>query len=65
MPPEMTVISNGRLVSEQLHAQTDLKAVHWVQEKPHVNYLIAQAAGYFEKFEDLQNKSDASAEQDG
>lgn len=50
--PEMTVVSNGRLVSEQLDPQTGLKAVHWAQEKPHVNYLIALVAGYFEKLED-------------
>ncbi len=52
VPPEMTVVSNGRLVSEQLDTQTNLKAVHWIQEKPHVNYLIALVAGYFEKHED-------------
>ena len=51
VPPEMTVISNGRLVSERIDPETGLKAVHWLQEKPHVNYLIALVAGYFEKLE--------------
>ncbi len=49
--PEMTVVSNGRLVSERIDPKTGLKAVHWLQEKPHVNYLIALAAGHFEKLE--------------
>ena len=52
VPPEMTVLSNGRLVSEQVDPETGLKAVHWLQEKPHVNYLIALVAGMFEKIED-------------
>ncbi len=51
VPPEMTVVSNGRLVSERIEPETGLKTVHWLQEKPHVNYLIALVAGYFEKLE--------------
>ncbi len=51
VPPEMTALSNGRLVSEEIDPQTGLKAVRWLQEKPHVNYLIALAAGRFEKIE--------------
>ena len=55
VPPEMTVLSNGRLVSEQVDPETGLKAVHWLQEKPHVNYLIALVAGMFEKIESQHN----------
>jgi aminopeptidase N len=51
VPKEMTVLSNGRLISEQIDSETGLKAVHWLQEKPHVNYLIALVAGMFEKIE--------------
>jgi aminopeptidase N len=51
VPPEMTVLSNGRLVSERIDAGTGLKAVHWLQEKPHVNYLVALVAGRFRKIE--------------
>ena len=51
VPEEMTVLSNGRLVSEQVDPDTGLKAVHWLQEKPHVSYLIALVAGKFEKIE--------------
>ena len=44
VPEDMTVLSNGRLVSEQMDPANGLKAVRWLQEKPHVNYLIALVA---------------------
>ncbi len=51
VPSEMTVLANGRLVSEVIDHNTGLKTVCWRQEKPHVNYLIALVAGKFEKIE--------------
>ncbi len=51
VPPDMMVLSNGMLVAEKLDPNTGLKAVTWLQSKPHVNYLIALAAGRFEKIE--------------
>jgi aminopeptidase N len=51
VPEEMTVISNGRLVSEQIDPDSGLKAVRWLQDKPHVNYLIALVAGNLGKIE--------------
>ncbi len=51
VPPDMTVLSNGKLVSEKYDPQTGLKAVHWLQEKPHVNYLICLVAGHLKKLE--------------
>jgi aminopeptidase N len=48
---DMTVVSNGRLVSEEKDSSTGLKVVHWRQEKPHSNYLIALVAGYMKKIE--------------
>ncbi|UCC97792.1 MAG: HEAT repeat domain-containing protein [Phycisphaerales bacterium] len=51
VPKEMTVLSNGRLVSEEVDSETGLKAVTWLQEKPHVNYLIALVAGKLKKIE--------------
>ena len=51
VPPEMMAVSNGVLVSEEIDPQTGLKAVHWRQEKPHVNYLIALVAGKFAKLQ--------------
>jgi aminopeptidase N len=51
VPEEMTVLSNGRLISEQVDAESGLKAVTWLQDKPHVNYLIALVAGKLKKIE--------------
>jgi len=51
VPEEMTVISNGRLVSEEMDPVSGLKAVRWLQDKPHVNYLIALVAGQLGKIE--------------
>jgi aminopeptidase N len=48
----MVVLSNGRKMSEQKDPATGLVAVRWLQDKPHVNYLIALCAGYFKKVED-------------
>jgi len=51
VPKDMTVLSNGRLVSEKVDSESGLKAVTWYQEKPHVNYLIALVAGNLKKIE--------------
>jgi aminopeptidase N len=51
VPAGMTVISNGRLVSETKDAATGLTAFHWSQEQPHANYLVTLVAGYFNKLE--------------
>lgn len=51
VPDGMTVISNGRRVSSQLDPATGLRAVRWLQDKPHANYLIALAAGYLKGIE--------------
>ncbi|MHC4205066.1 MAG: M1 family aminopeptidase [Planctomycetota bacterium] len=51
VPKDMTVLSNGRLVSEQTDSESGLKAVNWYQKKPHVNYLIALVAGKLKKIE--------------
>jgi aminopeptidase N len=47
----MTVLSNGRLVSQDKDA-AGLTAFHWSQEKPHANYLVSLVAGYFKSVED-------------
>ncbi|MCA9229006.1 MAG: M1 family metallopeptidase [Planctomycetales bacterium] len=52
VPPDMTVLSNGVLVSDEVDARAGTKTVHWRQAKPHVAYLITLAAGYFDKLED-------------
>ena len=51
VPEGMDVVSNGHLVSDTKDAN-GLNAVHWLQDKPHVTYLLALAAGYFHKLED-------------
>jgi aminopeptidase N len=51
VPENMTVISNGRLASEQIDSDSGLKVVRWLQDKPHVNYLIALVAGNLGKIE--------------
>ncbi|MBX7208055.1 MAG: M1 family metallopeptidase [Verrucomicrobiaceae bacterium] len=50
-PEGMEVISNGKLLSKEKGA-SGLMSWHWLQDKPHVNYLVALAAGYFHKEED-------------
>ncbi|QDU86867.1 Aminopeptidase N [Pirellulimonas nuda] len=55
VPEGMTVVSNGKKVGEKVDAKTGLKAVHWVQEKPHVSYLVCLVAGNFHKLEDKHN----------
>jgi len=51
IPPAMTALSNGRLISEKIDPATGLKVVRWLQDKPHVNYLVALVAGYFDRIE--------------
>jgi aminopeptidase N len=51
VPPDMTVLANGKLISEQVDKKTGLKTVRWFEDLPHVNYLIALVAGKFDKVE--------------
>ena len=52
VPEGMTVLSNGRLLSAAKDETSGLVAHHWLQDKPHVNYLISVVAGHLEKLED-------------
>ncbi len=52
VPEGMVVLSNGKRLSEAKEPATGLVAVRWLQDKPHVNYLIALCAGHFKKIED-------------
>ncbi len=52
VPKELTVLSNGRVVSAEVDETTGLKATHWRQDKSHASYLICLAAGRFAKLED-------------
>ncbi|MCA9212170.1 MAG: HEAT repeat domain-containing protein [Planctomycetales bacterium] len=52
VPQAMIALSNGHLVGSEKNDETGLTTFHWLQDKPHSNYLVALAAGYFEKVED-------------
>lgn len=52
VPKGMVALSNGRLLSDETNEDTGLTTFHWLQDKPHVNYLVSLTAGYFEKLED-------------
>ncbi len=51
VPEGMSVVSNGSLAAKSKDAD-GLIAWHWKQDKPHPNYLVALAAGYFYSIED-------------
>jgi aminopeptidase N len=48
VPADMTVLSNGSLISERASSHAGLKRVHWRQDQPHANYLLCLVAGYLE-----------------
>ena len=50
VPQDMTVLSNGWRMGETID-DSGLKAVRWLQKKPHVNYLMCLVAGNFEMLE--------------
>ncbi len=56
-PDGMEVVSNGRLVSRERDKDGPLIRWHWKQEQPHVNYLIAMAAGYFHRLDGQAGKT--------
>lgn len=51
VPAEMTALSNGRLLGEVVDETGGLKTVHWLQEKPHANYLLCIVVGRLAKIE--------------
>lgn len=55
VPDGMIALSNGILVSQEKDATSGLVVFRWLQDKPHVNYLISLVAGYFKKIEDRYN----------
>ena len=52
LPEGMVALSNGRLIQSGPDAATKLTSFTWLQDKPHVNYLISLVAGPFVKMED-------------
>ncbi len=51
VPSSMVALSNGRQVSAE-RGTGGLVAFHWMQDKPHVNYLITLVAGQLQKIQD-------------
>lgn len=49
---EFQVLSNGRLAGVQPAAAAGRTVTHWVQDKPHVSYLITLVVGKFARIED-------------
>lgn len=54
VPEGLVVLSNGKLMSEE-SLGNGMKSVRWLQDKPHVNYLISLVAGKFERIADEYN----------
>ena len=52
VPEGMVAFANGRLVSRETEAGTGRVAFRWLQDKPHVSYLISLVAGHFRSIED-------------
>jgi aminopeptidase N len=53
VPEGMVALSNGRLVAQRPNPDAPgLVTWHWLQDQPHVNYLVTLCAGYFVKIED-------------
>ncbi|MES2707107.1 MAG: M1 family aminopeptidase [Verrucomicrobiota bacterium] len=55
VPAGMEVVSNG-VLAEKIPGAAGLTAWHWRQNQPHVNYLMALAAGNFHKLENTVGK---------
>ncbi len=52
LPDGMKALSNGRLVRRERDPATGLTAFHWLQDTPHVAYLVCLVAGHLETLED-------------
>ncbi len=48
VPKGMIALSNGRLVEKKEDPQRHRVLFHWLQDKPHVTYLVTLVAGYFD-----------------
>lgn len=52
VPAGMKAVANGRLDRREVDPDTGLTAFRWVQDRPHVAYLVCLVAGHFESLED-------------
>lgn len=58
VPEGFSAVSNGRLASEGAGPRPGTRRFHWVQDKPHVAYLIAFYAARFAKVSDKARLAD-------
>lgn len=47
VPRDLTVLSNGALISVREDAKAGTKTFHWKEQKPHASYLIMVAVGSY------------------
>lgn len=52
VPGQYTALSNGKLVRESLDEAGGIRTFHWLQDRPHVSYLVTLAVGVFAKLEE-------------
>lgn len=52
VPEKYTALSNGRLVMERPGEKAGTKTYHWMQDKPHVSYLVTLVVGVFAKLQE-------------
>ncbi|MBY0359690.1 MAG: HEAT repeat domain-containing protein [Candidatus Obscuribacterales bacterium] len=52
VPEQYIALSNGRMILENADTVNKTKTYHWLQDQPHVCYLIALIVGDFVKFSD-------------
>jgi len=53
VPEKHVAISNGRLLKEKHDEARKTRTYHWLQDLPHVNYLITIVSGEFDRHEEM------------
>src|SRR2546425_2379442 len=53
VPEKQFAVSNGRLLKEEHDAARKTRTYHWLQDIPHVNYLITLVSGEFDRQEEM------------
>lgn len=52
VPERFTALSNGKLVAERADEEAGTRTYHWLQDRPHVSYLVTLAVGVFTRISD-------------
>ena len=53
VPEKQFAVSNGRLLDEKHDPARKTRTYHWLQDIPHVNYLITIVSGEFDRHEEM------------